>query len=152
MVLIEHQPYRIEKIPPTLLSLPEQTHKLSHFLFNSLGTYTDPVDEIQSCLDYVVDPSKGGYVYQAISVDNELMGVVVLTKTNMHKFVPDYLLVYIATAEKFRGQGLGKALIEFVRADVKAPIALHVEHDNPAKRLYQRLGFTSKYAEMRWYP
>jgi predicted GNAT family acetyltransferase len=30
-------------------------------------------------------------------------------------------------------------------------IKLHVEYDNPrATTLYERLGFTSKYAEMRW--
>jgi len=28
-------------------------------------------------------------------------------------------------------------------------IALHVEPDNPAKKLYERLGFTNKYLEMR---
>jgi ribosomal-protein-alanine N-acetyltransferase len=28
-------------------------------------------------------------------------------------------------------------------------IALHVEPDNPAKNLYERMGFTNKYLEMR---
>jgi ribosomal protein S18 acetylase RimI-like enzyme len=29
-------------------------------------------------------------------------------------------------------------------------VALHVEPDNPAKFLYEKLGFTSKYLEMRY--
>ncbi|MGN6476242.1 MAG: hypothetical protein ACTHKV_03375 [Flavipsychrobacter sp.] len=28
-------------------------------------------------------------------------------------------------------------------------IALHVEPDNPARQLYEQLGFTNKYLEMR---
>jgi ribosomal protein S18 acetylase RimI-like enzyme len=28
-------------------------------------------------------------------------------------------------------------------------IALHVEPDNPARKLYEKLGFTNKYLEMR---
>jgi ribosomal protein S18 acetylase RimI-like enzyme len=28
-------------------------------------------------------------------------------------------------------------------------IALHVEPDNPARKLYERIGFTNKYLEMR---
>jgi ribosomal protein S18 acetylase RimI-like enzyme len=31
----------------------------------------------------------------------------------------------------------------------KGNIALHVEPDNPAAHLYRKLGFTSKYLEMR---
>ena len=31
----------------------------------------------------------------------------------------------------------------------KGDIALHVEPDNPAKILYEQLGFTNKYLEMR---
>ena len=32
---------------------------------------------------------------------------------------------------------------------VEGAIALHVEPDNPAKFLYEKLGFTNKYLEMR---
>jgi ribosomal protein S18 acetylase RimI-like enzyme len=31
----------------------------------------------------------------------------------------------------------------------KGDIALHVEPDNPARHLYQKLGFDNKYLEMR---
>ncbi len=32
----------------------------------------------------------------------------------------------------------------------KGDIALHVEPNNPAKFLYEKLGFTNKYLEMRY--
>ncbi len=124
---------------------------LISFLFKELGKFRDPVEDIRACLDYILDPKFGGHVFTATE-NQELRGVVLVTKTNMHKFVPGYLLVYIATSSEHRGQGIGKSLLELVNTTLNSPIALHVEHDNPAKRLYERMGFTSKYAEMRWYP
>ena len=41
-------------------------------------------------------------------------------------------------------QSLNKGLKE-----IENDVALHVEPDNPAKKLYERLGFTNKYLEMR---
>jgi ribosomal-protein-alanine N-acetyltransferase len=124
---------------------------LISFLFKELGKFRDPEEDIRACLDYILDPKFGGHVFTATE-NQELRGVVLVTKTNMHKFVPGYLLVYIATSNDYRGQGIGKNLLELVNTTLKSSIALHVEHDNPAKRLYERMGFTSKYAEMRWYP
>jgi ribosomal protein S18 acetylase RimI-like enzyme len=37
-------------------------------------------------------------------------------------------------------------------ANTSGGVALHVEPDNPAKKLYERLGFTNKYLEMRYQP
>lgn len=42
--------------------------------------------------------------------------------------------------------------IEHHKDDLKSAICLHVEPDNPAKRLYEREGFTNKYLEMRYHP
>jgi ribosomal-protein-alanine N-acetyltransferase len=57
--------------------------------------------------------------------------------------------VYIAVHEESRGSGLGKKMMQEVIEKAEGGIALHVEPDNPARRLYERLGFTSKYLEMR---
>ncbi len=131
---------------------PSFQNQLVSFLYQSLEQYRDPEEDIRACLDYIIHPEKGGYVFVAQTDEKELAGVVFLTQTKMGQFVPEYLLVYIATNKNYRGQGVGKNLIDLVRTSVKAPIALHVEYDNPAKKLYEKLGFTSKYAEMRWYP
>lgn len=141
-----------KKLSRLELCNPVYKDQLVKFLHNSLEQYRDPEEDIRACLEYIIHPDKGGYVFTASDEKQALKGVVFLTRTNMQSFVPDYLLVYIATDKNERGKGIGLQLITLVKDSVKAPIALHVEYDNPAKKLYERIGFSSKYAEMRWYP
>ncbi|MGM0641018.1 MAG: GNAT family N-acetyltransferase, partial [Thermotogota bacterium] len=51
--------------------------------------------------------------------------------------------------KEYRGKGIGGKLIDEAAKIVDGEVALHVEYENPAKRLYERKGFESKYAEMR---
>jgi ribosomal protein S18 acetylase RimI-like enzyme len=61
-------------------------------------------------------------------------------------FLPDEIrLVDVALLPDYRGQGLGAALVGWVQAQASAEgkaVRLHVTPDNPARRLYERLGFT----------
>jgi ribosomal protein S18 acetylase RimI-like enzyme len=49
----------------------------------------------------------------------------------------------------YRGKGLGKELMNKALLYAKGDIALHVEPHNPAKFLYEKVGFDNKYLEMR---
>lgn len=53
-------------------------------------------------------------------------------------------IVDIALMPEFRGHGIGTALVTelFAEADASGrTVSIHVESNNPARRLYQRLGF-----------
>lgn len=53
-------------------------------------------------------------------------------------------LMDIALVPEARGQGIGSALLHELMGEARATgreLTLHVEPDNPAQRLYQRLGF-----------
>lgn len=59
----------------------------------------------------------------------------------------DIRIVDITLAPSFRGHGLGEFLLAGVIAQSRQralPVTLHVEHTNPARHLYERLGFRLK--------
>jgi len=74
---------------------------------------------------------------------------VVVNNTGMKGYIPENILVYIAVRGDQRGKGVGKGLMAQALERAQGSIALHVEPDNPARKLYESLGFTNKYLEMR---
>lgn len=121
---------------------------IANFLFTHLEQYGDKTEDILKCIDYAMNPNKGGTII--VGLDNEkIVGVVILNNTGMGGFIPENILVYIAVDNSQRGKGFGKKLMLKAIETVKGNIALHVEPDNPAKILYEKLGFTNKYLEMR---
>ena len=70
----------------------------------------------------------------------------------------DILLVDIALLPEHRNAGIGTTLIKALQAEAARagkPLRLHVEFFNPARRLYERLGFARGgqngiYVEMIW--
>ncbi len=123
--------------------------QLVAFLHEHLGDFGDPTDQISACLDFVLHPAKGGAVFTATS-GGQLAGAVVLNRTGMGGYIPENILVYIAVDAAHRGQGIGAQLMNEALAGVDGAVALHVEPHNPARRLYERLGFENKYLEMRY--
>tara|TARA_B100000809_G_scaffold228651_1_gene241800 strand:- start:1673 stop:2113 length:441 start_codon:yes stop_codon:yes gene_type:complete len=120
------------------------------FLFENLQEYGDPKKDIQKAIDYSLKEfvSFGGFT-MLIMEDNKIMGATVINKTGMAGYIPENILVYIAAHKDYRGKGLGKTLMQKAIDYSKGDIALHVEANNPAKKLYEKLGFTNPYLEMR---
>lgn len=121
---------------------------IAQFLYTHLEQYGDTIEDITKCMDYVMNPNKGGNIIVGID-EQKVVGVVILNNTGMKDFIPENILVYIAVDNSMRGKGYGKQLMQKAISIAEGNIALHVEPDNPAKKLYESLGFTNKYLEMR---
>ncbi|MEJ2367348.1 MAG: GNAT family N-acetyltransferase [Acidobacteriota bacterium] len=133
---------------PSWLNLQQ----FAEFMHESLKPYEDTVPDILSGVRYALsgDADKGGYVILGISGDKPL-GAVVMLDTHMKGYIPSTLLLFVAVDPSMRGKGLGRKLIEKALSEAPSDVKLHVEYENPAKRLYERIGFTTKYAEMRYH-
>lgn len=129
----------------------EEKEEVVSFLFQHLQEYGDKKEDIGKCFDFAVKDSKeglGGFVLMLIE-NEEIKGVTIINKTGMSGYIPDNILVYIAVHEDARGKGYGKKLMNKAIELADGDIALHVEPNNPAKFLYEKLGFENKYLEMR---
>lgn len=127
-----------------------EKNEIINFLSKNLEEFGDPKNDIQKAIDYSIKEfsSFGGFT-MIVSEDNNIKGAVVVNRTGMGGYIPENILVYVATDKNSRGQGIGKTLMEKAINHSKGDIALHVEANNPAKKLYEKLGFTNPYLEMR---
>ncbi|MDP8226420.1 MAG: GNAT family N-acetyltransferase [Candidatus Celaenobacter polaris] len=125
--------------------------EIVEFLFQHLENFGDLKEDIEKAVNYALKEtiSFGGFVLQAFEGDRTSC-VVVVNQTGMKGYIPENILVYIATHNELRGRGIGKKMMLKAIEIAEGNIALHVEPVNPARFLYEKIGFTSKYLEMRY--
>ncbi|MGM0496939.1 MAG: GNAT family N-acetyltransferase [Bacteroidota bacterium] len=121
------------------------------FLFEHLDQFGDPKPDIEKSIDYAFSNAegKGGFLLAGYH-EGELAGALVMNDTGMSGYIPENILVYVAVDPKHRGKGFGGEIIKKSFEIADGDVKLHVEYDNPAKRLYERVGMKTKYAEMRY--
>ena len=141
---------KISVYSPTSPPDREVAQAIVDFLYKNLQEYGDERTAINKCLQYAVssEAGKGGFVVVSQQKD-VVTGVVIINHTGMSDYIPENILVYIATHKNYRGQGIGKQLMQTTINTAEGDIALHVEKNNPAIRLYEQFGFTTPYLEMR---
>ncbi len=123
------------------------------FLHKHLQEFGDSTEDISKSIDYISNFAIGKGGHLILAKDGvTIVGAVVVNQTGMDGYIPANILVYIATHMDYRGKGIGRSLMEETIALCKGGIALHCEPENPARKLYEKLGFTSKYLEMRLNP
>lgn len=128
-----------------------QRNEIADFLFTHLDQFGDSKNDIHQAIAYALkeNGSVGGFVLR-MNENNETTCIAVINKTGMSGYIPEYILVYIATHKNHRGKGIGKKMMQKIVNQCDGSIALHVEPNNPAKYLYEKIGFTNKYLEMRY--
>jgi ribosomal-protein-alanine N-acetyltransferase len=141
--------YRLNN--PTNPLSSSQVNKVVSFLHTHLQEYGDPSEQIEAAIAYAMGKNDrpGGFVLYAEEGD-KTVGAVVVNRTGMSGYIPENILVYIAVHESQRGKGVGKTLMKKSLEAADGDVALHVEPNNPAKFLYEKLGFENKYLEMRF--
>ncbi len=141
----------IKLFTPQLKPTQVEKEDIADFLFEHLGEFGDPKPDIEKCISYALkeSPSHGGFILVSKD-DDTITGSVIINKTGMEGYIPENILVYIATHKGFRGRGIGKELMKKALEIAEGDVALHVEPNNPAKFLYEKIGFSSKYLEMRF--
>ena len=92
-----------------------------------------------------------------VLVDGQPVGVLTVKDRG-----PERHLTWVAVLPALQGQGLGTALVRLAQQEAAAagrPLSLHVQPANPARRLYERLGFEldglilgGRRARMLWKP
>ncbi|KAL0212781.1 hypothetical protein RCL1_006772 [Eukaryota sp. TZLM3-RCL] len=150
----QFSPVKFMVLTPTFNTSPFSNSEIAEFLHEHLERFGDPIDQIKNCLDYALstDPAMGGMCVLAYQEPSDLLGACIINQTKFKGYIPNNMLVYIAVRSDTRGRGIGKSLMLQVQSLVEGDIALHVEPDNPARFLYEKCGFSSKYVEMRYSP
>ncbi len=95
-----------------------------------------------------------GAQFDVIEIDGEPAGRLYVFRGKR-----DIRVVDIALLPAFRGRGVGERLLRALREEAEASgrsLSIHVEHANPARRLYERLGLrvtgepVGPYLYMEW--
>jgi GNAT superfamily N-acetyltransferase len=122
--------------------------QLVEYFHTTMKPYEDKPEGILRALEYAFNPERGGFLMLA-RLEGKLAGALLMLKTGMSGYVPENILVFVTVTPDLRGKGVGRKLIDHSLVQCSGGVKLHVEYDNPARRLYERIGFTTKYAEMR---
>lgn len=130
--------------------IPDWTGRdqLVEYFHTTMKPYEDKPADILRALEFAFNPARGGFLMLA-RMEDKLVGALLMLKTGMSGYVPENILVFVAVPSDLRGRGIGRKLIDHSVRQCSGSVKLHVEYDNPARRLYERVGFTTKYAEMR---
>ncbi len=127
-----------------------QTDRVKDFLHTHLEEFGDTPSAIKKSIEYTAKQGSGfgGYTI-IVEYEKNIIGALVINRTGMEEYAPENILVYMATHAEHRGQGIARKLMEKAMLLCKGDIALHIQENNPARKIYEKFGFTHPCLEMR---
>lgn len=119
-------------------------------LVNWLGPWGDSFEDTLNALKYALSTKvhNSGFILLYYFA-HDLVGILVMLDTGMEGYIPRHHLVYVAVEETNRGNGIGERLVRLGLSKACTAVSLHIDEENPARRLYKKIGFQNKYIEMR---
>ena len=137
---------RLDDLPPWLT-----IKSLSRFVYENIKPYEDTLEDTRRAVEMALDPDRpeGAFILVA-EKDRNPVGALIMLRTGMKGYVPENILLMVCVHPSMRGKGVGGQLIRKGIDTADGDVKLHVEYDNPARKVYEKIGFTSKYAEMRY--
>ena len=99
-------------------------------------------------------------IFFILSVSRILVAGELAGRLYVHRREREIRIMDIALLPEFRGRGIGTKLLNEILMEGERtgrPVTIHVESFNPARRLYERLGFTrvasnGVYLLLEWKP
>jgi len=117
-------------------------------LFNNYRVFYKQLSDLLRAEKFLSErfQQKDSVVFMAVSDEGEAMGFTQLYPSfSSVSTQRTYILNDLFVAAKHRKKGVGKALLErakrFAIAEGAKGITLETEYDNPAQKLYERLGW-----------
>lgn len=114
---------------------------------NSYG-HRDSLENINNAINYVFN-GVGGFVLLQYNDDNKLIGVAVMNETGMKGYLSNNILVYLAVGKTVVDREVREEIVKHAIEISDGDISLHLEKQNPARFMFEKLGFTNPFLEMR---
>lgn len=121
--------------------------QIAEFIQDNSYGHRDTLDNINNAINYVFD-GEGGFVLLQFD-ENKLIGVAVMNATGMKGYLSDNILVYLAVHKSVIEKEIREEIVLKAIEMSDGDIALHLEKQNPARFMFEKLGFKNPFLEMR---
>lgn len=113
-----------------------------NFLMENLDDYLDSRDNVSRAIEYALSkfPHQGGFVLIA-RVENEIVGVSVVNRTNFEGYFAENILVFLACKEAVRRQGIATELLTQSKVYTKGNVLVRLAQNQAIQELLLKSGF-----------